>query len=328
MVSSDTAVPYERPPLSKGFLAGKEDEAGIWINPPEFYSARGIELTLAAEVTGIDVARRTLRLRSGEDRGFEKLVIATGARVRTLDVPGGLSPGVYYLRSLDDSKRIRTHARGAKRAVVIGSGFIGMEAASVLAQQGIEVTMVLREERIWPKLFTPAMSKMFEGYFGARGVRFIRQAEVKEIGKQSSLAVAIRTAGGSETVDADLVVAGIGVRPAIEMLADSGIGLGDGVMVNEYLETNQPGIYAAGDVANYVDLLYGVRRRAEHWDNAVSQGQHCARELAGERKPFIHVPYFFSDVFDLSYEFWGDASGAGEVVGRGDPQAAVSACGG
>jgi NADPH-dependent 2,4-dienoyl-CoA reductase/sulfur reductase-like enzyme len=325
IVSADTSLPYERPPLSKGFLAGKDTEAGIRINAEDFYREHEIEVKLGCQADGIHAGRKDLRFRSGEDRGwevlgFEKLIIATGARVRTLDVPGSDLAGIYYLRSMEDARRIRAHAGSAKRALVIGSGFIGMEVASVLAQKGIAITMAMREDRIWKQFFTPAMSRFFESYYAARGVQFIKQARLAELRGAGALSSAVLD--GNRAVECDLLVAGIGVQPVTEPIANSGIEVADGVpggvVVNEYLETNQRDIWAAGDVANYQDTLFGKRRRVEHWDNAVSQGQHCARALAGERKPFVHVPYFFSDVFDLSYELWGDPSGASQIVERGD----------
>jgi NADPH-dependent 2,4-dienoyl-CoA reductase/sulfur reductase-like enzyme len=257
-----------------------------------------------------------VHLHSGEDVKFDKLVVATGARVRKLDIPGNDLGGVYYLRTLEDSKRIQQKAGNAKRAVVIGGGFISMEVTSVLAQKGITTTMVLPDDRIWKRFFTAPMSRFFEDYYIARGVQFVKNTKVAELTGAGTVASAVLQNG--QIVDCDMVVAGIGVRPVTELLTNSGIEIADGVVVNEYLETNQPGVYAAGDVASYYDVLFGKHRRAEHWDNAVSQGQHCAQALSKERAPFVHVPYFFSDVFDLSYEFWGDPSGAGEIVSRGD----------
>ena len=300
IVSADSALPYERPPLSKSFLSGKDTEESIRINPEEFYRDRGIEVRLATEVKGVDTAHRVLRLASGEDLGFEKLLIATGARPRTLEIPS-----VFYLRSLDDSRRIRERAAGARSATVIGGGFIGMEVAAVLAQKGIATRMVWREDRMGKRLFTPAMSRWFEDYYVARGVELVKNAQPSDLRGR----------------DGDLVVAGIGVVPVTEPFAASGIQVEDGLVVNEYLETRVPGIYAAGDVANYPDMLFGKRRRVEHWDNAVSQGRHAARTLLGDSQPFTHVPYFFSDIFDLSYEYWGDSSGADQIVERGDPSA-------
>jgi NADPH-dependent 2,4-dienoyl-CoA reductase/sulfur reductase-like enzyme len=253
---------------------------------------------------------------SGGEFEFEKLIIATGAAVKTLDIPGSTLPGIHYLRSLADSRNIRDHASQAKRAVVVGSGFIAMEVSSVLAQKGVETVMVVRDERVFKKIFTPEMSHTFETYFAARGVRFIKHAEVKEARGEAALAAVVLKDG--RTIDCDLLVAGIGVQPLTRVAEESGIEVADGVVVNEYLETGVPGIYAAGDVANYQDTLFGKRRRVEHWDNAVSQGKHCGGALLGERAPFVHVPYFFSDMFDLSYELWGDTSAADEVIVRGD----------
>ena len=316
ILSADTAVPYERPPLSKGFLAGKDTEDSIKINGADFYREHGIHLRLGTEISAVNPEHKRIFLRSHSELGFEKLIIATGARPRTLDIPGAQLAGVQYLRSLDDSKAIRHRADGAKHAVVIGGGFIGMEVTAVLAQKGLETTMVLREDRIWKQFFSPEMSRFFENYYSARGVRFVKSASLRELRGGGSVQSVIT--GDGQTIACELVVAGIGVRPVTELLDGSGIEVGDGVMVNEYLEASRPGVYAAGDVANYQDVLFGKRRRVEHWDNAVSQGQYCARALMGEHEPFRHVPYFFSDVFDLSYEFWGDPAGADAVIHRGD----------
>jgi len=316
ILSADHELPYERPPLSKGFLAGKDNLESIRINPPEFYREHAIDVRLSSEVESVDPAAKRLHLKTGGELGFDKVVIATGARPRRLNLPGAGLDGIHYLRSVDDSRKIREHAASAKRAAVIGSGFIGMEVAAVLAQKSIETTLIIRSGHIWGQFFTPQMSKFFESYYTARGVKIERDASVESFAGDGVVS-AVRLASG-RTVSTDLVVAGIGAEPVTEFLASSGIELSDGVVVNEFLETGQAGIYAAGDVANYNDVLYGKRRRVEHWDNAVSQGQHCARVLTGDRRPFRHVPYFFSDEFDLSYEFWGDSSGADQVVTRGD----------
>ena len=316
IVSSDDVVPYERPPLSKGFLAGKDTEEAIKISPEDFYRQHGIEVKLRTEVASLDAKGKRLKLKSGGDLSFEKLVIATGARPRRLNVPGAQLKNLFYLRSMDDSKAIRDQSEKSKRAVVIGGGFIGMEVAAVLTQRGLTVTMVLGDDRIWKRLFTPEMSKFFEEYYTAKGVRIVRSTTVKEL--RGSSVVTSAVTGDGQTIDSDLVVAGIGVEPVTDILSGSGLAIDNGITVNEYLETSAPDILAAGDVASYQDVLFGKRRRVEHWDNAVSQGQHCARTLMGERAAFRHVPYFFSDVFDLSYEYWGDSSDADQVVHRGD----------
>jgi NADPH-dependent 2,4-dienoyl-CoA reductase/sulfur reductase-like enzyme len=316
IVSADDQVPYERPPLSKVFLRGSDPEASLYINPPEFYAEHGIEVRLSTSVDRVDLENRRAHLGGGVKLGYEKLLIATGATVRKLDVPGGNLEGVFYLRTAGDALRIRRWAAGATRAVVIGGGFIGMEVAASLRQRGLEVTQVLRESRVWERLFTPEMSDYFQRYYEAHGVRFVANAAVAGFtGNQRLESV---TLGGGVRIAADLVVAGVGVLPATRLFEGSRLDLRNGIRVNEYLETNLAGVYAAGDVALYRDVLFGKDRRVEHWDNAVSQGQHAARQMTGSREPFDHVPYFFSDVFDLSYELWGDPAEADRTVTRGD----------
>lgn len=315
IVSSDSALPYERPPLSKGFLAGKDTADGILINPAEWYREHGIDVKLRMLIEKVDASSKSLQTSSGEQLGFENLLIATGAQPRKLDCPGKDLDGVFYLRSMSDSESIRSAASQAKSAVVIGGGFIGMEVASVLAQKNVETTLVIREDRVWSRVFSPEISAFFDNYYSSRGVRIVKQMGVDALSGTGSVRSAKLSNG--EEVACDLVVAGIGVTPTTGSFEHS-LHVDNGFVVNEFLETETAGIYAAGDVANYPDRIFGKRRRVEHWDNAVSQGQHWARVVTGERQPFIHVPYFFSDVFDLSYELWGDSDGANEVVIRGD----------
>lgn len=314
ILSADSALPYERPPLSKGVLTGKDSEDSVFISPEEFYRSHGIEVRLNTTVSGVDFGSKRLVIEGGEDLVYEKLVIATGANPRRLEAPGAGLDGVLYLRSLDDARRIKQHAASGKRALVIGGGFIGMEAASSLAQRGLQVTMAVREERIWKAFFTEEMSESFRRYYESRGVRFAFRANVTKFNGSGSVSSA--ELSGGQRVDCDVVVAGIGVTPVTDIF--KGALLGNGVHVNEFLETSVADVYAAGDVANYHDVLFQKQRRVEHWDNAVSQGQHIGRTLLGERKQFVHVPYFFSDIFDLSYEFWGDTTGAIRTVYRGD----------
>ena len=316
IVSADDALPYERPPLSKGFLNGKDTEAGILINSADWYREHGIEVMLNTTVETVDLANKKLRTASGQDLAYENLLIATGARPRTLNLPGADLENVFYLRSMDDSRKIRAKAEKAKKAVVIGGGFIGMEVASVLAQKNVRTTLIFPEERVWKRLFTPEMSAFFEKYYRDRGVEILTKAKVASFEGKGSVGEVVLEDG--RKIACDMAVAGVGAAPVTELFAKSGLDPKDGIAVNEFLETKQTGVFAAGDVANYPDAIFEKRRRVEHWDNAVSQGQHWARVVMGEREPFVHVPYFFSDVFDLSYELWGDSEGATETVVRGD----------
>jgi NADPH-dependent 2,4-dienoyl-CoA reductase/sulfur reductase-like enzyme len=316
IVSADSVVPYERPPLSKSFLSGKDNEANILINAPDWYREHGIELRLNTVIERVDPGKKGMRSNTGEEFESDYLLLATGSRARRLECPGNDLRDVFYLRSLQDSETIRTASTGAKTAVILGGGFIGMEVASVLAQKNIQTTMIVREDRVWSRVFTPAMSAFFEQYYAARGVRIVKQARIAALeGKGRVQAVVL---GNSETLSCDLVVVGAGAVPVTELFEKTAVAVDDGVVVNEYLEASIPGVYAAGDVANYPDAIFGKRRRVEHWDNAVSQGQHWAKVVRSERTPFVHVPYFFSDVFDLSYELWGDTTDASETVIRGD----------
>ncbi len=316
IVSRDDAPPYERPPLSKGFLSGAENESDLLINEPPFYDQHGITLRLRTFVERIDGFGKRLHLEGGAEIGFKKLLIATGARPRTLDLPRADLRGIFYLRTLEDAKQIRGASHNATRAVVLGGGFIGMEVAAVLTSRSVKTSLVFPDARVWERFFAPEMSAFFQRYYEDRGVRFITGAQLASVEGADHVQFVVTTSG--ERLAADLVVAGIGAVPQVEQIEGSGVRVDGGVVVNEYLETSVRDIYAAGDVARYYDVISERHRRVEHWDNAVEQGKHAARALLGQRAPFKHVPYFFSDVFDLSYEFWGDNSDADDVVYRGD----------
>ena len=315
IVSAEDTLPYERPPLSKGFLSGKDTADGILINKLEWYEKQGIDTKLRTTIDKIDLKKKRLYADSGEVFEFEDLLIAAGASARKLDCPGNDLPNVFYLRSLADSRKIREKAASSKQAVVIGGGFIGMEVASVLSQKNIDTSLIIREDRVWRRVFTPAMSEFFERYYLSRGVKLLKNESVVSLQGGDRIDVSLLS---GRKISCDMVVAGVGAAPLTDLFAKSGLAIENGIAVNEYLETNQPRISAAGDVANYVDKVFDKRRRVEHWDNAVSQGQHWASIILGERRPFLHVPYFFSDVFDLSYELWGDSEGATQTIARGD----------
>jgi NADPH-dependent 2,4-dienoyl-CoA reductase/sulfur reductase-like enzyme len=263
----------------------------------------------------VDLTHRSLRFKPAGIIGYEKLLIATGSEVRRLNVPGANLKGLFYLRLLADSEAIHRQIKKGKRAVVIGSGFIGMEVASVLTKGGVETTLVFPQDRVWSKFFTPQLSSWFQSYFEKRGVKLLAGAKVTALlGKKSVHAV--RLDSGRE-LPAEFVVAGIGVVPAISLFEKASLEIKDGIRVNEFLETSHSEVWAAGDVTNYPDKIFGKRRRLDHWDNAVEQGRCAVRNMMGKPQPFIHVPYFFSDLFDLSYEFWGDTEHADNVIYRG-----------
>lgn len=315
IISADNALPYERPPLSKDYLAGEQQKQEILINKPDFYGEHGIQTFLETRIAKIDIDGKTLIAADDRRFGYDKLLITTGSRVRTLDLPGAKDDAIYYLRWMDDAKRIRQGYQTAERAVVIGGGFIGMETAAVLASKNLAVTWVFPDSHPLADLFTPEMAHFFSRRYGEAGVSLIPNAKAEAFQRSNGELAVILDNG--MTVSVEMVLAGIGVEPATELFEQTGLDIDDGIIVNEYLETNLPDLYAAGDVTNYRDLIFDTQRHIEHWDNAVAQGKHAAQVMTGQRDPFVHVPYFFSDEFDLSWEFWGDASDADQIVHRG-----------
>jgi NADPH-dependent 2,4-dienoyl-CoA reductase/sulfur reductase-like enzyme len=318
IVSADDLLPYDRPALSKGYLKGEKSEDRILINKPDFYETNGIEVHLNSTVLRADLRGKRLIIRGGGDITFDKLLIATGSKVNKLGVPGANLDGICYLRWHADSLAIRERMATAKRAVVIGGGYISMEVGSVLAEHNVDTTLLLRGARLMDThFFTPEMSSFFVHYFEARGVKFISGAQVTWFsGTDRVTKVSL---SNIQELPADLVVAGLGVEPATELFLASGLTIDRGIVVNEYLETSIPDVYGAGDVIRYPDLIFEKWRHMDHWDNAVESGKHAAKLMSGvERTAYHYLPYFFSDVFDLSYEFWGDSKGFDQVLYRGD----------
>ncbi len=316
MISADSTLPYQRPPLSKDFLAGEETKEDILISDPDFYEDKGIAVKLDTKVSRVDLDARKLYT-NGDTVAFEKLLIATGARPRKMNIPGSDLANIFYLRQVEDARQIRRKAENAEKAVVIGGSFIGMESAAVLQSGGVDTTMVFRGERVWHSFFTAPMSNYFEKVYRDRGVTLLPETEVTSFLGDEKVKQVITSSG--ESLPADLVIVGIGVVPNTEIFRDSGLKMANEyIKVNRFLETNLPDVLAAGDVTKYKDVLYERTMHVEHWDNAVKQGRHEAQIMLGQYQPYEHVPYFFSDVFDLSYEFWGDTSAAAEIVHRGD----------
>jgi len=316
IVSAEETLPYERPPLSKKFLAGDKSAGDILINEPSFYEENGIKVKLNHPVSHVNFAEKRLYT-NGDTIAYEKLLIATGAKPRAFDLAGSDLANIFYLRQVEDARQIRQAAETAGKAVVIGGGFIGMEVTAVIREAGVETTMLFPEERVWQSFFTPAMSAFFENYYRERGATIIPRQEIDSFEGDDRVSQVMTKTG--QRLPADMVVAGIGVTPNSDLFRESGLQMADkGITVNRFLETNLPDVLAAGDVTSYWDVIYERLLHIEHWDNAAEQGRHAARVMLGEYQPFVHVPYFFSDVFDLSFEFWGDTNGAAEIVHRGD----------
>lgn len=316
IVSAEPHLPYDRPPLSKAYLARNVAVVNLLINPPAFYETHGIAVQLATAVEYVDFTQKRLYCQ-GDSIFYDNLLIATGARAQRLTLPGAELTGIHYLRTLDDADQIRQAAAHAQRAIVIGGGFIGMEVSAVLQALGLATTLVFRSTHLNERIFTTRMAAFFENYYRDCGVTLCAQERVIGFASDNGHVTHVSLASGKD-LPTDLVVAGVGIAPNTELFINTPLQVDDGIVINRFLETSLPNVYAAGDVACYRDLLYNRLRRVDHWDNAVRQGHLAARLMLGQRDEYLHVPYLFSRSFDRSYELWGDAQQAERIVYRGD----------
>ena len=320
LLSKEQTLPYHRPPLSKRYLRGEIHAGQTLVEPQEFYDDHEVELLLGTEVTRIDTQEQRV---SGHR--YEKLLLATGAVPRTLDVPGADLPGVHTLRSIDDSTAIQASAGETRDAVVVGSGFIGMEVAASLTTLGLEVTLVSRDTDLFAQLRSPEISEHLVDLYRERGVHVIRGDEVHAFRGRSRLDT-IELHTGRE-LGAGLAVVGVGVHPATSFLKGSGIAIDDGIVVDSQFRTNVPNVYAAGDVARFHDALFGRSRRIEHWSNANYQGAEVGKVLAGASGGYDTVSTFFTESFGLTLKVFGDISHHDDRIARGsfaDGDAVVS----
>ena len=301
MLGAERELPYDRPNLSKDYLAGSAPEEWIPLHPKEFYDEHRIELLLGDRVTAIDPAAKTVTLASGAAHPYGALLLATGAEPIRLSIPGADLPHVHLLRSLADSRALIAAVKGAQRAVVIGASFIGLEAAAALRARGIAVTVVAPEELPLARVLGPELGGFLRSLHEEHGVTF-------RLGRKpaSITATEVRLDDGSAE-PADLVVMGVGVRPRLELAEGAGLKIDQGVVVDEYLETSAPQVFAAGDIARWPDPWSGEPIRVEHWVVAERQGQVAAENLLGSRRPFDHAPFFWSQHYDVSISYVGHA---------------------
>jgi 3-phenylpropionate/trans-cinnamate dioxygenase ferredoxin reductase subunit len=316
LIGAEPDRPYERPPLSKEYLQGKSERERLFLRPPEFYEDQEIELRLGVRATGIDVRERALAMEGGEQLRFDKLLIATGGRVRRLSAPGAEMEGIHYLRTVADCEAIAAGLAAGRRVVVIGAGFIGAEVAASARTKGLEVMVLEVADVPLARALGPEMGGIYAEIHREQGVDLRLSAGVARFEGSRRVERVVTTRG--DAIDCDLVVVGVGMEAEVGLVEGTGIQVANGIIVDEYCRTGLEGVFAAGDVANFPNPILGERMRVEHWANAQNQGVAAARAMLGELEPYAEVPWFWSDQYELNMQYVGHASAWDEVVLRGD----------
>jgi 3-phenylpropionate/trans-cinnamate dioxygenase ferredoxin reductase subunit len=317
LIGSEPERPYERPPLSKGYLRGEVERPAVYVHDEGFYADHDIELRTSTSVMGLDPAAREVALADGQRLRFDRLLLALGSEPRRLSVPGASLDGVFYLRDLADAEALRPRLRAGARMVVVGGGWIGAEVAASARQAGVDVTIVHRRSLPLEGVLGAEVAQVFAEVHREHGVRLIANAALERLEGVGSGQRVVLADGRS--LKCDLAVVGIGAAPRTELAAAAGLAVGDGVLVDERLETTAAGIFAAGDLANAWHPFYDRRVRVEHWANALNQGPVAARNMLGQAVAYERLPYFYSDQYELGMEYTGLAAHADRVVLRGEP---------
>ncbi|WP_105033727.1 NAD(P)/FAD-dependent oxidoreductase [Cryobacterium aureum] len=320
LIGAEEHHPYIRPPLSKDYLAGTADRASVFVESPSWYTDRDVQFHPGTRAVDLNLAKHRISTDNGETWRYDRLLLTTGSRPRRLSVPGANLGGVHYLRTLDHSDLLHSQlADGGKRLVVIGSGWIGMEVAATARTLGNEVTILERGAVPLATALGPELGGMFATLHEEHGVVIRRSAVVDSLLGADGQVTGVVLAGG-ETVPADLVLVGVGAVPNVELAQKAGLAVDNGILVDASLATNDPHVFAAGDVANAEHPLVNQRLRSEHWANALNGGPVAARAMLGQDVAFDAIPYFYTDQFDLGMEYsgFGPLTGGAELVYRGD----------
>jgi 3-phenylpropionate/trans-cinnamate dioxygenase ferredoxin reductase subunit len=319
LVGAEAETPYERPPLSKGYLLGTADRESPRVHPADWYPENDVDLRTGVRATHLDPVAHRLTLDTGEEFGYAKLLLATGASARRLPVPGADLDGVRYLRTFADSDRLLADlSGGGKRVLIVGAGWIGLEVAAAARHHGNDVTIVEPQPTPLHAALGPDMGAVFARLHRQHGVDLFTDTTVREFRGTDGRVTSVVT-DGHAGLPADLVVVGVGATPNIELAAAAGLEVDNGVVTDHALRTSAADVFAAGDVASSFHPLYGRYVRVEHWANALNGGPAAARSMLGQDIVYDRVPYFFTDQYDLGMEYSGLGGPGDTVVTRGNP---------
>ena len=316
LVGAEPQPPYERPPLSKEYLRGEFSFEQALVQEPGFYDENGIETRLGVRATRVDSVERVVELEGGERVAYDKLLITTGGRNRHFPIPGLGLEGIYDLRTVDDSDRLRAEIAPGRRAVVVGMGFIGSEVAASLRRSGVDVVVVDRNEVPLRRVLGEEVGRVMEGIHRDHGVSMVFEDTVAAF--EGAGRVERVTTGRGRRIECDFVVVGLGTEPVTELLAGTGAEIDNGVVVDEHLRTGAEGIYAAGDVANHYHPVFERHIRVEHWQNALKQGPAAARSMLDKGEPYEEIPWFWSDQYEHNLQYAGFHTEWDELVVRGN----------
>jgi 3-phenylpropionate/trans-cinnamate dioxygenase ferredoxin reductase subunit len=323
VVSAERELPYHRPPLSKGYLAGREQLESVRVHDAPWYRENRVRYRLGNEAKSVHMAKRSVTLRSGERLSYDRLLLATGSRAHRLGVPGGDTPGVHLLRTLHDSTAVKSAIRPGMKLVVVGGSFIGMEVAATARGRGAEVTVLEMGPMVYGRFTDPQLSDFFRRFLEHHGIVVKTGVRVARVKAAAGTVAGVETELG-EVHPAELVVAGVGAEPNTEWLAAAGLAIeSGGIVVNVRLEASGPSVWAAGDIARFPDPVTHQPRRLEHWDNALAQGKQAGRNMAGANEAYTHQSAFFSDLFDVAINVLGDTDRPDRVTLEGSTDLAA-----
>jgi 3-phenylpropionate/trans-cinnamate dioxygenase ferredoxin reductase subunit len=321
MIGDEAYVPYQRPPLSKAFLAGELETERLFFKPEKFWPEHDVELLLSTTVKAIDRAAKTISLNTNETLSYDKLVLVTGSRVRELHIPGHELGGVHYLRSIDDVTAIQTAFQKDARLVIVGGGYIGLEVAAVGRKNGLDVTVLETESRVMNRVVATEVSQFFQNMHTEEGVKLELGRRVQELrGDETGQLREVVCADGY-TVPADICIIGIGIIPNTELAEAADIKCSNGIVVDQYCQTSDENIYAAGDCSRHPNPIFGRHLRLESVHNAIEQGKTAAAAICGDPVAYAQVPWFWSDQYDVKLQIAGLTEGYDQFVMRGDPAA-------